>query len=121
MDKLFSFLYHTCRILHLAIIHEEDSITQQLIQIFPKDVLDIQNNLYQVNATYLSLITRHAAEYAGISKSKSLWKQWYYLYLFHRTVVPLYLQSVLSGTSLWVVPVLAHKGLRMETPLLYLL
>lgn len=27
----------------------------------------------------------------------------------------------LSGTSLWVVPVLAHKGLWMETPLLYLL
>uniref|UniRef100_UPI0037E7BC30 NF-kappa-B inhibitor epsilon n=1 Tax=Semicossyphus pulcher TaxID=241346 RepID=UPI0037E7BC30 len=45
-------------ILHLAIIHEEEFIAQQLIQIFPKDVLDIQNNLYQSPlhlATYLNL------------------------------------------------------------------
>ncbi|XP_074540788.1 NF-kappa-B inhibitor epsilon [Halichoeres trimaculatus] len=45
-------------ILHLAIIHEEKFIAQQLIQIFPKDVLDIQNNLYQSPlhlATYLNL------------------------------------------------------------------
>lgn len=41
---------HVCRILHLAIIHEEESIAQQLIQLFPKTVLDIQNNLYQVSA-----------------------------------------------------------------------
>lgn len=45
-------------ILHLAIIHEEELITQQLIQLFPKEVLDIQNNLYQSPlhlATYLDL------------------------------------------------------------------
>lgn len=37
------------RMLHLAIIHEEEVIAQQLIQLFPKEVLDIQNNLYQVS------------------------------------------------------------------------
>ncbi|KAI4802430.1 hypothetical protein KUCAC02_020267 [Chaenocephalus aceratus] len=45
-------------ILHLAIIHEEEIISKQLIQIFPKEVLDIQNNLYQTPlhlATYLKL------------------------------------------------------------------
>ncbi|KAF3850046.1 hypothetical protein F7725_019765 [Dissostichus mawsoni] len=45
-------------ILHLAIIHEEEFISKQLIQIFPKEVLDIQNNLYQTPlhlATYLKL------------------------------------------------------------------
>ncbi|GAA6228871.1 NF-kappa-B inhibitor epsilon, partial [Lates japonicus] len=45
--------------LHLAIIHEEDFITQHLIELFPKEVLDIQNNLYQSPlhlATYLNLI-----------------------------------------------------------------
>lgn len=35
--------------LHLAIIHEEEVIAQQLIELFPKEVLDIQNNLYQVS------------------------------------------------------------------------
>ncbi|XP_034756836.1 NF-kappa-B inhibitor epsilon [Etheostoma cragini] len=45
-------------ILHLAIIHEDEFIAQQLIQLFPKEVLDIQNNLYQSPlhlATYLNL------------------------------------------------------------------
>uniref|UniRef100_H3DG45 Nuclear factor of kappa light polypeptide gene enhancer in B-cells inhibitor, epsilon n=1 Tax=Tetraodon nigroviridis TaxID=99883 RepID=H3DG45_TETNG len=45
-------------ILHLAIIHEEELFAQQLIQLFPKNVLDIQNNLYQSPlhlATYLNL------------------------------------------------------------------
>ncbi|KAK2856085.1 hypothetical protein Q5P01_004820 [Channa striata] len=45
-------------VLHLAIIHEDYFITQQLIEIFPKEVLDIQNNLYQTPlhlATYLNL------------------------------------------------------------------
>ncbi|XP_029965755.1 NF-kappa-B inhibitor epsilon [Salarias fasciatus] len=45
-------------ILHLAIIHEETSFAQELIQLFPKEVLDIQNNLYQSPlhlATYLNL------------------------------------------------------------------
>ncbi|XP_028253366.1 NF-kappa-B inhibitor epsilon [Parambassis ranga] len=45
-------------ILHLAIIHEEKFIAQELIQLFPKEVLDIQNNLYQSPlhlATYLNL------------------------------------------------------------------
>lgn len=48
--KVSVSLLHFCRILHLAIIHEEESIAQQLIQLFPKNVLDIQNNLYQVSA-----------------------------------------------------------------------
>lgn len=45
-------------ILHLAIIHEDEFIAQQLIRIFPKEVLDIQNNLHQSPlhlATYLNL------------------------------------------------------------------
>ncbi|XP_058469135.1 dynein regulatory complex subunit 5-like isoform X2 [Solea solea] len=49
----------TDKFLHLAIIHEDDLITQHLIDLFPKEVLDIQNNLYQSPlhlATYLNLI-----------------------------------------------------------------
>ncbi|KAM4713245.1 NF-kappa-B inhibitor epsilon [Anableps anableps] len=45
-------------ILHLAIIHEDIVISQELIQLFPKEALDIQNNLYQSPlhlATYLNL------------------------------------------------------------------
>lgn len=45
-------------ILHLAIIHEDEQFAQQLIDIFPKEVLDIQNNLYQSPlhlAVYLDL------------------------------------------------------------------
>ncbi|KAL0964967.1 hypothetical protein UPYG_G00275070 [Umbra pygmaea] len=45
-------------VLHLAIIHEDKEFAHQLIQMFPIDVLDIQNNLYQTPlhlATYLSL------------------------------------------------------------------
>ncbi|KAK6295027.1 NF-kappa-B inhibitor epsilon [Coregonus clupeaformis] len=45
-------------VLHLAIIHEDEHFAHQLIQLFPKHVLDIQNNLYQTPlhlATYLNL------------------------------------------------------------------
>lgn len=42
---------HPSRLLHLAIIHEDELFAHQLIQLFPKDVLDIQNNLYQVQKT----------------------------------------------------------------------
>lgn len=45
-------------ILHLAIIHEDEQFAQQLIDIFPTEVLDIQNNLYQSPlhlAVYLDL------------------------------------------------------------------
>ncbi|XP_054910512.1 NF-kappa-B inhibitor epsilon [Poeciliopsis prolifica] len=45
-------------ILHLAIIHEDIFFSQELIQLFPKEALDIQNNLYQSPlhlATYLNL------------------------------------------------------------------
>lgn len=45
-------------ILHLAVIHEDEQFAQQLIDIFPKEVLDIQNNLYQTPlhlAVYLDL------------------------------------------------------------------
>lgn len=85
--KIFIFLCHSCRILHLAIIHEEELIAQQLIQLFPKEVLDIQNNLYQVSATWLFPLHKHSAASAGIfwswvtsssSVSRS-WKQWHYL------------------------------------------
>lgn len=44
------------RMLHLAIIHEEEVIAQQLIQLFPKEVLDIQNNLYQVSVAIVALL-----------------------------------------------------------------
>uniref|UniRef100_A0A1A7Z446 Nuclear factor of kappa light polypeptide gene enhancer in B-cells inhibitor, epsilon n=1 Tax=Iconisemion striatum TaxID=60296 RepID=A0A1A7Z446_9TELE len=44
--------------LHLAIIHEDTPVALELIELFPKEVLDIQNNLYQSPlhlATYLNL------------------------------------------------------------------
>ncbi|XP_056620516.1 NF-kappa-B inhibitor epsilon [Triplophysa dalaica] len=44
-------------ILHLAIIHEEEDFAHQLIDLFPHELLDIQNNLYQTPlhlATYLN-------------------------------------------------------------------
>lgn len=44
-------------ILHLAIIHEEQDFAHQLIDLFPRELLDIQNNLYQTPlhlATYLN-------------------------------------------------------------------
>ncbi|XP_051511602.1 NF-kappa-B inhibitor epsilon-like [Myxocyprinus asiaticus] len=44
-------------ILHLAIIHEEQHFAHQLIELFPRELLDIQNNLYQTPlhlATYLN-------------------------------------------------------------------
>lgn len=46
----FFFFHSSCRLLHLAIIHEDTHIAQELIQLFPKEVLDIQNNLYQVSS-----------------------------------------------------------------------
>ncbi|MEQ2168999.1 hypothetical protein GOODEAATRI_020451 [Goodea atripinnis] len=45
-------------ILHLAIIHEDIFSSKELIHLFPQEVLDIQNNLYQSPlhlATYLNL------------------------------------------------------------------
>ncbi|GAA6102135.1 NF-kappa-B inhibitor epsilon [Tachysurus ichikawai] len=45
--------------LHLAIIHELVPFTHQLINLFPKEVLDIQNNLYQAPlhlAVYLNQV-----------------------------------------------------------------
>ncbi|MBN3275224.1 IKBE inhibitor, partial [Polyodon spathula] len=44
-------------ILHLAVIHEEQHFALYLISLFPKDVLDMQNDLYQTPlhlATYLN-------------------------------------------------------------------
>lgn len=44
-------------VLHLAIIHEAVEFADRLIEVFPKEVLDIQNNLYQTPlhlATYLN-------------------------------------------------------------------
>ncbi|XP_056118808.1 NF-kappa-B inhibitor epsilon [Rhinichthys klamathensis goyatoka] len=44
-------------ILHLAIIHEEQGFARQLIDLFPPELMDIQNNLYQTPlhlATYLN-------------------------------------------------------------------
>lgn len=131
----FPFCY-SCRFLHLAIIHEDDDITQHLIELFPKGVLDIQNNLYQVKKFNANLSTTQGR--CSFSWNFSIHRDFLIISIlivetvalfiplnFQRTVVPLYLQPVLSvslsGTSLWVVPVLAHKGLRVETPLLYLL
>ncbi|XP_041951642.1 NF-kappa-B inhibitor epsilon [Alosa sapidissima] len=45
-------------ILHLAVIHEAVQFAEWLIELFPKQVLDLQNNLYQTPlhlATYLDL------------------------------------------------------------------
>ncbi|XP_012682103.1 NF-kappa-B inhibitor epsilon [Clupea harengus] len=45
-------------ILHLAIIHEAVDFADQLIKLFPKEILNLQNNLYQTPlhlATYLDL------------------------------------------------------------------
>ncbi|KAG7316460.1 hypothetical protein KOW79_020001 [Hemibagrus wyckioides] len=45
--------------LHLAIIHELETFTHQLINLFPKEILDIQNNLYQTPlhlAVYLNQV-----------------------------------------------------------------
>lgn len=45
-------------ILHLAIIHEELKFAQYLVDLFPPELMDIQNNLYQTPlhlATYLNL------------------------------------------------------------------
>ncbi|KAJ7988017.1 hypothetical protein DPEC_G00319260 [Dallia pectoralis] len=47
-------------VLHLAVIHEDEDFAHQLIQLYPMEVLDIQNNLYQTPlhlATYLSLVS----------------------------------------------------------------
>lgn len=44
-------------ILHLAIIHEKQCFAHQLIDLFPPELMDIQNNLYQTPlhlATYLN-------------------------------------------------------------------
>ncbi|XP_028858757.1 NF-kappa-B inhibitor epsilon [Denticeps clupeoides] len=44
--------------LHLAIIHEDEGLADALIRLFPKELLDIQNDLYQTPlhlATYLNL------------------------------------------------------------------
>ncbi|TSK58190.1 Adenosine 3'-phospho 5'-phosphosulfate transporter 1 [Bagarius yarrelli] len=46
-------------ILHLAIIHELETFTHQLIDLYPKEILDIQNNLYQTPlhlAVYLNQV-----------------------------------------------------------------
>ncbi|KAB5539971.1 hypothetical protein PHYPO_G00095490 [Pangasianodon hypophthalmus] len=46
-------------VLHLAIIHEVEPFTHELINLFPKEILDIQNNLYQTPlhlAVYLNQV-----------------------------------------------------------------
>ncbi|XP_017312040.1 NF-kappa-B inhibitor epsilon [Ictalurus punctatus] len=46
--------------LHLAIIHEVEEFAHQLINLFPKEILDIQNNLYQTPlhlAVYLNQVS----------------------------------------------------------------
>lgn len=46
-------------ILHLVIIHELETFTTQLIDLYPKEILDIQNNLYQTPlhlAVYLNQV-----------------------------------------------------------------
>ncbi|KAJ8275372.1 hypothetical protein COCON_G00099970 [Conger conger] len=60
-------------ILHLAIIHKEEDFAHQLIELFPKEVLDIQNNLYQTPlhlATYLdspAVVQRLLQKQAGLA------------------------------------------------------
>ena len=67
------------RILHLAIIHEDQHFAHQLIQWFPKDVLDIQNNLYQVgDFPFLNYLAESLLETGACTSSKSqsgVWQQ----------------------------------------------
>lgn len=125
--KMFVFLCHFCRILHLAIIHEDEVIAQQLIQLFPKEVLDIQNNLYQVSATRLFPVNKQLLLEFFDPKWLPHSLDCGNCVIIYISVLPesrcssLFAVCPLSGTSLWVVPALAHKGLWMETPLLYLL
>lgn len=64
---LFALFAALHRMLHLAIIHEEEVIAQQLIQLFPKEVLDIQNNLYQVSVEIVALLIPSVCDFLRIS------------------------------------------------------
>lgn len=98
-------LLHFCRILHLAIIHEEEFIAHQLIQLFPKNVLDIQNNLYQVSLHASASLQQLLLEFLD---PQWLPLSWYLVcgngavifvpLCFQRNVVPLYLQIVRDVT-----------------------
>lgn len=79
--------------LHLAIIHEEEVIAQQLIQLFPKEVLDIQNNLYQVSVDIVALLFPAVCDFLLISVLIAEAEH------FQRTLVPLYFQSASSTAT----------------------
>lgn len=124
IDNVFAFLLF-CRVLHLSIIHEDIYFTQYLIQIFPKEVLDIQNNLYQVSTTLSTMQAQCTLEFFN-PKGLPHYQVFdcgsraiiYICVLPENCCSSLFAVRPLSGTSLWVVPELAHKGLWMETPLL---
>lgn len=126
---MFIFFFFSCRILHLAIIHEEQLIAQELIQLFPKEVLDIQNNLYQVSpAQLLPLYTNMLQLLLEFFNPEGLPHYQdldcgssgiiYICVLPENCCSSLFAVRPLLGTSLWAVTVFAHKGLWMETPLL---
>uniref|UniRef100_A0A673IS20 NF-kappa-B inhibitor epsilon-like n=1 Tax=Sinocyclocheilus rhinocerous TaxID=307959 RepID=A0A673IS20_9TELE len=50
-------------ILHLAIIHEEECFARQLIDLFPPELMDIQNNLYQKPVLGINKPLHVACEY----------------------------------------------------------
>lgn len=59
-------------ILHLSIIHEELHLTQELIDLFPKDVLDIQNNLYQTPLHLACYLNQPSVVKSLVKKGASL-------------------------------------------------
>ncbi|XP_051500409.1 NF-kappa-B inhibitor epsilon [Myxocyprinus asiaticus] len=59
-------------ILHLAIIHEEQHFALQLIDLFPRDLLDIQNNLYQTPLHLATYLNQHTVVKDLVAKGVSL-------------------------------------------------
>ncbi|XP_051953993.1 NF-kappa-B inhibitor epsilon-like [Xyrauchen texanus] len=59
-------------ILHLAIIHEEQHFSHQLIELFPRDLLDIQNNLYQAPLHLATYLNQHSIVKDLVAKGVSL-------------------------------------------------
>lgn len=112
--------------MHLAIIHENIFIALELILLLPKEVLDIQNNLYQVsftNGSFLGFffLTSNLKKRDFLITTPLNVEALAFVFIslcFQRIVLPFYVQSVpLPGTSLWVVRVLAHvESLNRNSP-----
>ncbi|XP_016391882.1 NF-kappa-B inhibitor epsilon-like [Sinocyclocheilus rhinocerous] len=59
-------------ILHLAIIHEEECFARQLIDLFPPELMDIQNNLYQTPLHLATFLNQPAVVKGLVEKRVSL-------------------------------------------------